>query len=439
MLGASRGTHMNLKSIIPLAGAFVLGAASMAFVGGAAQAANKVDPEIYRWLGDFGDALDTAMKHHLKPVDGPRAIQAAIGGMMRSLDSRSDYIGPDAFERMRGRGPYSAGVGLAMEREVRGVIVTGVTPGAAGEAAGIRPGDILYAVDGVTLEGESLQDVVDRLVGPPGSTVTLALSRDGQALSIPVARRALPRNASVSSRMEGDYGYIAVTSLDENATKETEAALTRLRAGAPAMKGLVLDLRNSPGGLLDQAVGISDIFLEAGPIMSQSGREPNDVERYNARAGDALGGLPIVVLINARTASGSEIIAGALQERGRARVVGVPSYGLATVQTVIPLRGGKSGALKLTTGQMRLPSGGSFQKHGLTPDLLVAHDAAEAEAERSVRYRPSERNLAGALDLGAPAPDRRAPEVPPKGFDSKTGDYQLSRAIDLLKGPRPAG
>jgi carboxyl-terminal processing protease len=227
-----------------------------------------------------------------------------------------------------------------------------------------------------------------------------------------------------------------VSAFNEKTTEEAAAAIQGLKAGNPGMKGLVLDLRNNPGGLLDQAVGVSDLFLENGEIVSQRGRNPRDIERYNARRGDLTGGVPMVVLINSGSASAAEIVAGALQDRKRAELVGLTSFGKGSVQTLITLRGGADGAIKLTTARYYTPSGRSIQKTGIEPDLEVAQSQEEAQAIANRAFQFSEASYRNALtaDEGKTRVAPHAPaEAPPAGFNPRTGDFQLTRAKDVLR------
>jgi len=236
--------------------------------------------------------------------------------------------------------------------------------------------------------------------------------------------------------MKGDYGYIRISTFDEKTGEETVDAVKALQAKNPKMKGMILDLRDNPGGLLDQAVAVSDVFLDGGEVVSQRGRDPQDIQRYNAKAGDLTHGLPMVVLINSGTASAAEIVSGALQDRHRAELVGLTSFGKGSVQSVIPLRGGEDGALKITTARYYTPSGRSIQKTGITPDLEVARTKEQAELIANRSFQFSEATLGNALnaDEGKARIARHAPaEAPPSSFDAKTGDYQLTRAEDLLK------
>jgi carboxyl-terminal processing protease len=302
--------------------------------------------------------------------------------------------------------------------------------------AGIKAGDYITAVNSQSVLGLSVSEAVKQMRGKPGEAVTLTIARQKtDPFDVKLVREVI-KTKSVNAREEGDYGYLRVSAFNEKTTDEAEAAIADLKAKNPKMKGLILDLRNNPGGLLDQAVGISDLFLEGGEIVSQRGRDPRDIERYNARTGDATGGLPMVVLINSGSASAAEIVAGALQDRKRADVIGLTSFGKGSVQTVIPLRGGADGALKLTTARYFTPSGRSIQKTGIIPDLEVAETREQAQAIANRAFQFSEASFSNALtaDEGKARVGAHEPaEAPPADFDVKTGDFQLSRAKDVLK------
>jgi carboxyl-terminal processing protease len=270
--------------------------------------------------------------------------------------------------------------------------------------------------------------------GRPGETVSLTIAREkSDPFDVKLVREVI-KPKSATARLDGDNIILRVASFNEKTTDEAEAAFAAMRAKNPKAKGLILDLRNNPGGLLDQAVGVSDLFLEGGEIVSQRGRDPRDVERYNARTGDITNGMPIVVLINSGSASAAEIVAGALQDRKRASVVGLTSFGKGSVQTVIPLRGGADGALKLTTARYFTPSGRSIQKTGIEPDLEVAssRDQAQDIANRAYLSEASFRNALDAEDGKTRRGVHEPAEAPPASFDEKK-DFQLSRALDVLK------
>ncbi|HYG28485.1 MAG TPA: S41 family peptidase, partial [Caulobacteraceae bacterium] len=252
---------------------------------------------------------------------------------------------------------------------------------------------------------------------------------------VKLIREVIKPKAAVA-RMEGDYGYVRLSAFNEKATDEVAIAIQGLKAKNPNMKGLVFDLRNNPGGLLDQAVGVADLFLEGGEVVSQRGRDPRDIERYNARPGDILGGLPLVVLVNTGSASAAEIVAGAVQDRNRGEVVGLTTFGKGSVQTVIPLPSNTGGALKLTTARYYTPSGRSIQKTGIDPDLEVAASREQAELIASRSFQFSEASFRNALNAEEGKERRGAhqpAEAPPVGFDDEKDDFQLKRALDVLK------
>jgi carboxyl-terminal processing protease len=302
--------------------------------------------------------------------------------------------------------------------------------------AGIKSGDYITAIDGQSVVGLTLNDAVKQMRGKVGEKIVLTIAREGQEARDVTLERQVINVKSVKSHMEGDYGYIRLSAFNEPTGHETVEAVKALEAQNPKMKGLVLDLRNNPGGLLDQAIEVSDVFLDGGEVVSQRGRDPKDVEIYDPQSHDLLHGLPMVVLINSGTASAAEIVAGALQDRHRAELVGITSFGKGSVQTVIPLHNGADGALKLTTARYYTPSGRSIQRTGITPDLEVAQTRAEAQliANRSFQFsEASFRNALNADEGKSRVMPHEPAEEPPTAFDEKTGDFQLARALEVLK------
>ncbi|MGA0605699.1 S41 family peptidase [Phenylobacterium sp. VNQ135] len=424
------------KYLLIGASAFVLGAGSMAYVSQQAIASAEPRAKTYRMLGLFGDVLNTVENQYVTDVDDTKLIQAAIDGMLTSLDPHSGYLDPADFDDMRDqtRGEYG-GLGIEVSSEDGVVKVISPMDGTPAFKAGIKAGDYITAVNGESVLGLSVNDAVKQMRGRPGEAVTLTIAREkSDPFDVKLVREVI-KPKSATARMEGDYGLLRVASFNEKTTDEAEEAFAELRAKNPNMKGLILDLRNNPGGLLDQAVGVSDLFLEGGEIVSQRGRDPRDVERYNARPGDITNGLPMVVLINSGSASAAEIVAGALQDRKRAELVGLTSFGKGSVQTVIPLRGGIDGALKLTTARYYTPAGRSIQKTGIEPDLEVALTRDEAQAIANRSYQFSEASFRNALNADEGKVRRGAhepAEAPPEAFDEKK-DFQIARAQDVLK------
>jgi carboxyl-terminal processing protease len=297
--------------------------------------------------------------------------------------------------------------------------------------AGLKPGDFIAAIDGVSIQGLGLTDAIDKMRGPSGSKVTLTVLRTGQKKPFDVTlARAIIRVDSAKWRREGDVAYIRLTGFNEQTASGMERGIRELKKQiGPGLKGYVLDLRNNPGGLLDQAVQVSDDFLTSGEVVSTRGRHPDDTQRYDAKPGDITDGKRIIVLVNAGTASASEIVAGALQDHKRATVVGMTSFGKGSVQTIIPLGEG-GGALRLTTARYYTPSGHSIQAQGIIPDIAVAQGDEDQTPKIA---RPSEADLPGHL-VGEPVIKKPDTAIvrPPK--DKKIDDFQLSYAIDLLHG-----
>ncbi len=414
---------------------FALGAGAMAF---ASQQTKSPKAETYKMLELFGDVLATVEQQYVVPVDDKKLIQAAIDGMLTSLDPHSGYLDPDGFDDMRDqtRGEYG-GLGIVVTAEDGAVKVVSPMDGTPATRAGILAGDYITAIDGETIIGRSLNDAVKAMRGAVGTTITLTLAREkADPFSVKLTREVI-NVKSVTAKMEGDYGVLRISGFDEKTGDETKAALRDFKAKNPKMKGIVLDLRNNPGGLVDSAVETASAFLDGGEVVSQRGRETRDIQRYNAKAGgDMVKGLPMVVIINNGSASASEIVAGALKDRRRAEVIGLTSFGKGSVQTVIPLRGGVDGALKLTTARYYTPSGESIQKTGIAPDLEVARTKQEAElmADQSLQF--SEASFHNALDASegkARSAAHTPAEIPPEGYDTKKDDFQLTRAMDVLK------
>ena len=423
------------KTILIGASAFVLGAGSMAYLGQIARA--TPEPPNYHMLGLFGDVLTTVERQYVTPVDDKKLIESSLKGMLSSLDPHSDYLTPDDFQEMQDttHGEYG-GLGIEITSEDGVVKVISPIDGTPAARAGIQAGDYITAVNGQSVLGLTVTEAVKQMRGKAGETVTLTIARaKTDPFELKLVREII-RPKSVTSRAEGDYGYVRLAGFNEKATEEVKAAIDGLRAKNPHLKGLVLDLRNNPGGLLDQAVGVSDIFLNGGEVVSQRGRDVHSIERYNARPGEKLGGLPVVVLINSGTASAAEIVAGALQDRHRAEIVGLTSFGKGSVQTVIPLRGGLDGAVKVTTARYYTPSGRSIQKTGIEPDLEVAATREQADEVANEAFLFSEASFKNALtaDVGKTRKGAHKPaEAPPKDFDQKKGDFQLTRALDVLR------
>jgi carboxyl-terminal processing protease len=413
--------------------AAALGTAAFAYAN---QTTTSPQGDTFRMLELFGDVLQIVEQQYVVKVDDKKLIEAALDGMLTSLDPHSNYLNANDFKELRetARGAYG-GLGLEVTSEEGAVkVITPMDDTPAGRA-GVQAGDFITAIEGQSILGQNLSDAVKQMKGAPGTSVTLTIAREGKDPFDLKLTREIINVKSVKARVENGYGVIRITNFNENTGGETEAAITKLKTDLPNMKGLVLDLRNNPGGILDQSVQTADAFLDGGEVVTQRGRDTRDIERYNAKPGDLIKGVPMVVLINPGSASAAEIVAGALQDRHRATLIGVTSFGKGSVQTVIPLRGGQDGALKLTTARYFTPSGRSIQRSGIEPDLEVAQSKEQADRLADAKYQFSEASFKNALNADEAKPRRAAHQVseyPPAAYDTKKGDFQLQRAFDVL-------
>jgi carboxyl-terminal processing protease len=391
------------------------------------------DASAYRQLDLFTDAFERVRADYVHPVDDSALVTSAIEGMASSLDPHSSYMDAKTFADMRiqTRGDYD-GLGLDVTMEDGLVKIVSPIDDTPAAKAGLKPGDFIAAIDGTPVQGMSLDDAVTRMRGPDGSKITLTMLRVGTKKPFDVAlARAHVEMQSVKFHREGDIGYIRLTTFDEHAASGIEDAVRQLKRQIPDIKGYVLDLRNDPGGLLNQAIEVSDDFLNSGVIVSTKGRRDSDNEVWNAHGGDITDGKPIVVLINGGTASASEIVAGALKDNHRATIEGLTSFGKGSVQTIIPLSEG-DGALRLTTARYYTPSGASIQALGIVPDVAVASGDETDNASRLTQF--NEADLANHLPGTADEKKSPPPTIihPPAG--KKIDDFQLSYALDLLHG-----
>ena len=385
--------------------------------------------ETYKQVKLFGDVFERVRADYVEEVSDQELIESAIRGMLASLDPHSSYLDPKSFQDMRVQTKGEFG-GLGIEVTMENGLVKVVSPidDTPAFRAGVQAGDLISHLDGEPVLGLSLAEAVEKMRGPVNTDLVLTLRRPNREPFDVTITRDVITVKSVRSRLEDDVAYLRITAFNEQTSPGLEQAVNRLSEQAEGpLKGYVLDLRNNPGGLLDQAIAVSDAFLNAGEIVSTRGRHPDDAQRYNAREGDLANGLPIIVLINGGSASASEIVAGALQDHGRAVIMGTRSFGKGSVQTIIPLSG--SGAMRLTTSRYYTPSGRSIQATGIEPDIEV--EQARLEPLDSVVSRREE-DLRGALsnersEEGDSTPDGAADE-------EEIEDYQLSRAIDLLQG-----
>ncbi len=386
--------------------------------------------DLYRQLNLFGDVFEKIRTDYVEKPDDAKLIEAAINGMLQSLDPHSSYMDTKSFRDMQvqTRGEFGGlGIEVTMEEGlVKVVTPIDDTPAARG---GVMAGDVIVQIDDENVQGLSLNQAVEKMRGPVNSSVRLKIARKGVSDTVDITLvRDTIRIRAVRFRNEEDVGYIRITQFNEQTFENLKTAIDQLSKEIPAdkLKGFVLDLRNNPGGLLDQAISVSDAFLERGEIVSTRGRNADEAQRYAARAGDLSKGKPVVVVINGGSASASEIVAGALQDHKRATVIGTRSFGKGSVQTIVPLGG--NGALRITTARYYTPAGRSIQAKGIEPDIQVLPDVpAELKGKDETK---GEAALRGHLKNGEDERGGSSAYVPP---DPKN-DKQLIYAYDLLRG-----
>jgi len=398
----------------------------------AAIAASNADT--YKQLNLFGDVFDRVRADYVEAPDEEKMIEAAINGMLASLDPHSSYMNAKRFEEMRVQTSGEFG-GLGIEVTMDNGFVKVVAPidDTPAARAGIMANDLIVKLDGQDVQGIPLNEAVDKMRGKVNSGITLTIKREGKdPFDVKVVRDVI-KVKSVKSDLEGkdeDVGYIRISSFTEQTQDGLEAAIRDIRKKAgPKLKGYVVDLRNNPGGLLDQAISVSDTFLEKGEVVSTRGRNADETQRFNAQAGDLSEGKPLVVLINGGSASASEIVAGALQDHKRATLIGTRSFGKGSVQTIVPL--GSQGALRLTTARYYTPSGRSIQAKGIDADTVIEQELPP-EIQGKDTSTQGEASLKGHLtnEGGGDEGGGSSAYVP----EDKTKDLQLKAALDFLHG-----
>lgn len=402
-------------------------------------------PNVYEQLDLFGNVFERIRSEYVEDVDTSELIAAAINGMLTSLDPHSSYLPPEDFDDMRTQTRGSFG-GLGIEVTQEDGFIKVVTPmdDTPADMAGVEPGDLITHVDGEPLLGLTLAEAVDMMRGPVGSEIIVTIAREGVAepFDLSIIRDTI-RLQAVRVRSEGDTVILRLTTFNEQTypnLRDRLAEAIKEMGGIDELGGVVLDLRNNPGGLLTQAVSVSDAFLEQGEIVSTRGRAEGEGDRFNAQSGDLIDGKPLVVLINGGSASASEIVAGALQDHRRAIVVGTRSFGKGSVQTVMPLRG--DGAIRLTTSRYYTPSGRSIQALGVSPDIVVEQPARAPIEEIDDTERPtrSEANLRGRLDNADNLSEEELRQMEDERARAeevarlRDEDYQLAYALDILRG-----
>jgi carboxyl-terminal processing protease len=419
LLGAVAGAGLTLLATQPLT----------VLVGSSAKAASS---DTYRQLNLFGEVFERVRANYVEKPDDSKLVESAINGMLTGLDPHSSYMDPKSFREIQveTRGEFG---GLGMEVTMEGGLLKVIAPidDTPAVKAGVMANDIITKLDNEPVHGLTLNQAVEKMRGPVYTRIKLTIMRKGQDKPIDVTIiRDLIRVKSVRSHNEGnDVGYIRITQFNEQTTDGVKKAISNLtkQLGADKIKGFVVDLRNNPGGLLDQAISVSDAFLDKGEIVSTRGRNAEETQRFNARPSDLTKGKPVIVLINGGSASASEIVAGALQDHKRATLVGTRSFGKGSVQTIIPLGAGK-GALRLTTARYFTPSGRSIQAKGIEPDIEVLQELPADLKERT--DTEGEASLRGHLKAEGNEETGSQAYVPPDEKD----DRALTEALDLLRG-----
>lgn len=411
-----------------------------------AQEAEK-STSVYEQLDLFGDIFERVRAQYVEEVDSEKLIQAAISGMLTSLDPHSSYMAPDDFADMQvqTRGEFG-GLGIEVTQEEGYIKVVSPMDGTPADKAGLKAGDFITQVNGESTMGLNLDEAVDKMRGPVGSEIILTIVREGteEPFDVSLIRDTIKVTA-VKGRVVGKTVVLRISTFNDQTTPGLEAELKKgveQLGGLDNVEGFVIDLRNNPGGLLTEAISVSDAFLEKGEIVSTRGRNPQDGERFNATPGDLTQGKPVVVLINGGSASASEIVTGALQDHHRAIVVGNKSFGKGSVQTVVPLRG--QGAMRLTTARYYTPSGRSIQALGVMPDIVVnqpkpVDPATEPAVEENAQGGRTEADLRGNLSNDSMTEDERKllEEERAKVEEAaklRDEDYQLAYAVDIIHG-----
>lgn len=385
------------------------------------------DSDVYKQLNLFGEVYERVRSEYVEKVSDKDLIEAAINGMLQSLDPHSSYLNADSFTEMKIQTKGEFG-GLGIEVTMENGLVKVVSPidDTPAAKAGLQSGDYISHIDDEAVMGLTLSEAVDKMRGPINTELKITVIREGQEAFDLNLKRAIIKVTSIKAKKEEDVAYIRITSFTQKTFKNLVKEYNKLSLDMKDnLKGLVLDLRNNPGGLLDQAVSVSDAFLERGEIVSTRGRDNKGEQRYNASKGDITNGLPIVVLINGGSASASEIVAGALKDHKRGILMGTQTFGKGSVQTIIPVT--SKGAVRLTTARYFTPSGNSIQAKGISPDIYVPQSKLEILENNNSRR---EADLRGALDSENKKENNKSLS---NDEDNPVNDYQLNRAIELIR------
>ncbi len=395
----------------------------------------------YEHLELLGDIFERTRSAYVEEVDEKKLIESAINGMLTSLDPHSSYMPPEAFSDMQvdTKGEFG-GLGIEVTMEEGFVKVVSPIDDTPAAGAGLEAGDYITHIDGESVLGLTIGEAVDRMRGLVGTDIELTIARKeaDEPFDVTITRDTIKIKA-VKYRVEGDIGYLRISKFSEKTFDDLEAGMAAIKKelGENGVAGYVVDLRNNPGGLLTQAVAVSDAFLDKGEIVSTRGRDQQNADRYNAQLGDLAGGKPVVVLVNGGSASASEIVAGALQDHRRGIVVGEKTFGKGSVQTIMPLS--SKGAIRLTTARYYTPSGRSIQALGVEPDIVVEQVKLDKSEDGEKRKRYSESQIRGSLENDSLTEEekeiRKKEEEAHAATEKLRGeDYQLAYAIDLLHG-----
>jgi carboxyl-terminal processing protease len=390
--------------------------------------------ETYKQLNLFGDVFQRVQEQYVEEVTDKELIESAISGMLQSLDPHSSYLSAESYKDMQVKTKGTFG-GLGIEITMEDGVVKVVSPidETPAALAGMQSGDLIIGINGESIRGLSINDAVSQLRGPIGSNVTITVVRNKQEPFELVIKRDIIKIRSVRHNIINNVGYIRLTTFSETTTEGMENSIKKIQEElGKKFQGLILDLRNNPGGLLSQSISVSDSFLDRGEIVSTKGRKNGDASRVFAKKGDVINGRPLVVLINSGSASASEIVAGALKDHSRAIIIGTRSFGKGSVQSIIPLPG--NGAMRLTTARYYTPSGVSIQAKGIEPDILVEEGVTNIKDKENKIRR--EENLRGALDKKEPKAngDLKDKEKTLTKVEKLLQDNQVSRAVDLIRG-----
>jgi len=413
-----------LVIFIILSGGVVIGVANNRNV-------SAITDDVYEDLRVFTDVITHLQRDYVEETDNRTLIYGAIQGMLDTLDPHSSFMAPEVYKEMQmeTKGKFE-GLGIVIEKKQGILTVVSPIEDTPAFKAGIQTGDHIIQINGEPTEKMSLNEAAMKMRGPKGTKVTITITRKGltKPQDIPIVRDIIPLKSVRQEELEKGIGYIRITQFNEGTATDFEKALQKLGAvnGAP-LKGLVLDLRNNPGGLLDQAVKVADTFISSGIIVSIEGRSKEQRMRFSAHADGTLVDFPLVVLVNGGSASGSEILAGALQDNGRAVILGTQTFGKGSVQTIFPLKDGSG--LKLTTARYYTPNGRSIQAMGITPNIIVPFSEAPEPESKDQSRHVMEKDLERHLERIEPTGKG---EKPGEGA-SKPLDSQLERAVQLLK------